>query len=197
MKIIGKRLHVVSVIAIVSLIAIPTVSTGDRYQVLRELELVPGTYEETIPVGESVREAVSSRLKGVSLAVRNGTEKDRHRVASAQVFLNGEEIFDQNDFNHKYTSLSEFREFPEGLSQMDIRVKVSGSKHSRLMITLTGVYEDDPVISTPVTWYLDRDGDGVGSNVFEISLNPPPPPPPPGSWVLVTGDINDNDPYIH
>lgn len=196
MKMMRKSTQVVLVIVICGIMVMPAVSSADRYQVLRELELKRGIYEETIPIGDSIQAAVSSRLKGISIAVRNGTENDRHRVASAQVFLNGEEIFDQNDFNHKYTSLSEFRDFPDGLSQIDIRVKVNGSKHSRLMVTLTGVYEDNPIVPTPVKYYLDRDGDGVGGRIFRISTSPPPPPPPPSSWVLVTGDINDYDPDI-
>jgi hypothetical protein len=196
MKMIRISYQVVLAIVVCGVMLMPAVSSADRYEVLRELELHRGIFEETIPIGDSIQTRSTPRLKGVSISVQNGTENDKHRVASAQVFLNDEEIFKQNDFNHKYTSLSEFRDFPDGLSRIDIRVKVNGSKHSRLMVRLIGVYEDDPIAPSPVKYYLDRDGDGVGGTIFRISTSPPQPPPPPAAWVLITGDINDYNPDI-
>jgi hypothetical protein len=40
---------------------------------------------------------------------------------------------------------------------------------------------------TPITYYLDNDGDGVGGNTFVIGINSPGP-----NYVLTTGDCNDN-----
>ncbi len=40
---------------------------------------------------------------------------------------------------------------------------------------------------TPITYYLDNDGDGVGGNTFVVGINSPGP-----NYVLTTGDCNDN-----
>ena len=40
---------------------------------------------------------------------------------------------------------------------------------------------------TPVNYYLDNDGDGVGGNTFVVGINSPGP-----NYVLTTGDCNDN-----
>jgi len=40
---------------------------------------------------------------------------------------------------------------------------------------------------TPVNYYLDNDGDGVGGNTFVVGINFPGP-----NYVLTTGDCNDN-----
>ena len=40
---------------------------------------------------------------------------------------------------------------------------------------------------TPVNYYLDNDGDGVGGNTFVVGITSPGP-----NYVLITGDCNDN-----
>jgi len=196
MKMTRKGYLNVIILTVCCIMLVPVISSADRYEVMRELELGPGLYEETISTASSNRSFYSSKLKGVSISVQNGTEDSKHRVASALVFLNGEEIFDQNDFNHKYISMSESRDYPEDLTEVDLKVKVNGSKKSRLMVTLTGIYADDPELPVPRRYYLDRDGDGVGGPIFRISTTLPPSPPPPAAWVLIPGDRNDNDPSV-
>ena len=79
-------------------------------------------------------------IRGISITVENGTEEGKHRVASAQVFLDDEEIFDQNDFNNHYTSITENRFFDVFPPQMVLDVKVNGSKKSQLRVTVKGIY---------------------------------------------------------
>ncbi|MEQ1502143.1 MAG: putative metal-binding motif-containing protein [Myxococcota bacterium] len=50
-----------------------------------------------------------------------------------------------------------------------------------------GIADD---IGSPVTWYLDYDGDGYGSDMSATVADCPPGP----DWVLVGGDCNDTDP---
>jgi hypothetical protein len=45
---------------------------------------------------------------------------------------------------------------------------------------------------TPVTYYLDNDGDGVGGNTFVVGINSPGP-----NYVLITGDCNDNSAVMY
>lgn len=44
---------------------------------------------------------------------------------------------------------------------------------------------------TPVNYYLDNDGDGVGGNTFVVGISSPGP-----NYVLITGDCNDNNPAM-
>jgi hypothetical protein len=155
MKRIRKGYVAVFTMVICSLLTLPVISSAETYPVLREMELGPGTYEETNT--DTIRTANDEEydlndLIGFEIAVENGSVDDRHRVASAQVFLNDEEIFDQNDFNHHYRGLSETRDCPEGLSRMDLTIKVNGTKKSRLKVTVTGIYPDEE----PGGWWIAR-----------------------------------------
>jgi len=45
---------------------------------------------------------------------------------------------------------------------------------------------------TPVNYYLDNDGDGVGGNTVVVGITSPGP-----NYVLITGDCNDNNPAMY
>ena len=45
---------------------------------------------------------------------------------------------------------------------------------------------------TPINYYLDNDGDGVGGNTFVLGITSPGP-----NYVLITGDCNDNSAVMY
>jgi hypothetical protein len=167
----------------------PTISSADTYEILRELNLSNETHTETISTQINEQGEELSGFKGVSISVQNGTEDSKFRVACAEVFLDGKEIFSENDFNSSFISLTETLEYPEDTMEIELKVRVSGTWKSALKVIVTGIYEED--VSDVTRYYLDRDGDGVGGDIYMDSTVPLTTP-----WVLITGDINDYDPKV-
>ena len=178
-------------------VAIPgTAYAEDEYRVIGELTIGPGFNSDTFPLYEGIDAAAVSlynnvpQLKSITIDVLNWAENPQKRVTSAVVTVNGNVIFKERDFNAKVLSLSKTLE-PEGeASEIEVAVEVKGQKKCVGTVRVIGTYE--VAERTPVTWFLDMDGDGFGG-VISISgyLDSPPPDRGDDTWVTVGGDCND------
>ena len=98
MEKLSSRMKFLAVVAVCSFLFLPAVSSAD--EVFGPVDFGVGTHTETFYLGaRAMSFSAPPALKSLSISVQNGTRKDKNRVSSAVVTVNGEEIFIQKDFN--------------------------------------------------------------------------------------------------
>jgi len=184
MKKLSSMMKLLTIVAVCSFLVLPAVSSAD--QVFGPVECRLGTTTETFYIGAGARSfSVAPGLKSLSISVQNGSQKNKDRVSSAYVTVNGEEIFVPNNFNQNVSSLIKTVDVSDpAMSEIALEVKVKGKKAGRLFVTVEAIYEE-----APVTWYLDTDYDGLGGRIEGMgTASTPPPTDPRGMWVRQGGD---------
>jgi hypothetical protein len=131
--------------------------------------------------------------KTLSLSVVNGSGKNKVKVSSAKIFINGKQIFTPSDFSAGKAIKNVLKQIEVGpdLDKVDVDVEVKGKKGSEITLTITGIYEDVEPPLVIVIFFMDGDMDGIGG---DVSMPGDINNPPDGPWVLVGGDCNDADP---
>ena len=191
MEKLSSRMKILAVVAVCSFLFLPAVSSADK--VFGPVDFGVGTHSKTFYLGAVAKSfSAPPALKSLSISVQNGTRKDKDRVSSAVVIVNGEDIFIQKDFNQNVSSLFKTIDVDDpAMSAVELSAKVKGSKNAKLSVTVTAVYEDSapptPVVQVP--WYLDTDGNKVGGPIMAMGTSDTPPPfDPRGEWVRDGGD---------
>ena len=197
MKKIMSAATIFCAVAVCAILAMPAVAPAEE---LISYEFGPGKHHETFFLGSSARAFAApaafqgQTLEALHIEVKNGSGKGNSRVSSATVSVNGKEILSQKDFSNQmdYSLLSRKIELTDTSSgQIDLEVRVNGSKFSVLTVTVTGIYSDPgPVLDVP--WYLDTDGDFIGGSIVGMgTYDTPPPPDDRGIWVPIGGDMDE------
>jgi hypothetical protein len=195
MKKLTGKMKILALISLCSLLILPAISSAKEV-VLGTVDFGPGNHTETYYLGAKAAGNMflmaSPVLKELSVEVQNGTQKDKDGVASAVISVNGDEVFIQKDFNKSDRNVSSLVrtigvDDPE-MSEVELEVKVNGSKKARLSVTLSAIYEE----VADVPWFLDTDvpPNGIGGPIMGMgTINTPPPLDPRGIWVPVGGDV--------
>ena len=188
MKKLSSMMKLLTIVAVCSFLILPAVSSAD--QVFGPVECRLGTTTETFYLGAGARSfSAAPNLKSLSISVQNGSQKDKDRVSSAYVTVNGEDIFVPSNFNQNVASLIKTVDVSDpAMSAIAMEVKVKGKKAGRLFVTVKAIYEE----VLDFMWCLDTDGDLIGGNITGMgTVSTQPPINPLGTWVPVCGDFDD------
>ena len=188
MKKVSSSIKFLAVVAVCSFLFLPAVSSAD--EVFGPVDFGVGTHTETFYLGaRTMSFSASPSLKSLSIAVQNGTRKDKERVSSAVVTVNGEDIFIQKDFNQNVSSLIKTVDVDDpAMTEVVMTVKVRGKKTAMLSVSVTAIYEE----ALDFPWYLDTDGDLIGGFIMVMgTATTPPPQDLRGTWVPVGGDMDE------
>ena len=175
------------IFAVCGALMLPGTVMADEFKVVGKMKMGPGKHGKAL--------GLEKGAKALSISLVNGSGKDRIKVSSLRVVINDEEIFSPSEFSAgkktKLASANKTLEIGPDMDMVDVDVEVGGRKDSEVTLTVTAVYEETGPPVVLVMYFMDGDGDGVGSDysILGDMYNPPD-----GPWVLVGGDCNDADP---